>query len=243
MSFLSSSFGQKALDFLIPPLCLGCDASVTADQTLCAECWKAIHFIERPFCARCGAPFDLPVEEGTLCAACLAEEPPYDLARSAILYDEASKPIILRFKHADRLHPVPALGAWMVRAGADIWPIADLIVPVPLHRWRLWRRRYNQAALLAQAIGKALGKQVAIDLLVRHRATPSQGRMNKKERHENVSGAFALSSRAEVAGKRIVLIDDVLTSGATVAEAAKILKKNGAAAVHVVTLARARLAT
>ncbi len=242
MTFSLSPFWRRAMDVLLPPLCLGCDRPVTENQTLCAACWKAIHFVERPFCARCGAPFDVPVEEGTLCGQCLGGPPLYEKARSAVLYDDAIKPILLRFKHADRLHPVPALAAWMVRAGAELWAEADLIVPVPLHRWRLLKRRYNQAALLAQAVGKNLDKKVAVDLLVRRRASESQGRKNRKERRENVAGAFALRPGADVVGKKIVLIDDVLTSGATVEECARVLLSAGAATVSVVTLARARMA-
>lgn len=196
-----------------------------------------------PFCARCGAPFDLPVEEGTLCGACLDQEPVFTAARSALIYDDFSKPLILRLKHADRLHPVPALANWMVRAGGDMWGQVDVIVPVPLHRWRLLKRRYNQAALLAQAIGKQTGKPVSVDLLRRVRSTASQGHFSRKERAANVAKAFTVKKGAEITGKRIVLVDDVLTSGATVNECASILFKAGAASVFVLTLARTRLAS
>lgn len=233
---------HRLMDYLLPPLCLGCDRPVTQNQTLCAECWKAMHFIAPPFCARCGAPFDLPVEDGTLCGACLAEEPVYTAARSVMLYNEASKPIILRFKHADRLHPVPALAQWIVRAGETYWPEIDVITPVPLHRWRLLKRRYNQSALLAQAVAALVHKPVLVDLIVRVRATVSQGHCSRKERLENVAGAFALRGGQEIKGKRVALIDDVLTSGATVNECARALFAAGAEAVYVLTLARARIA-
>jgi len=232
----------KAMDILIPPLCLGCEKPVAESQALCADCWKAIQFIDKPYCVHCGAPFDLPVEEGTLCAACLDKPPLYDAARSAVVYNDASKPFILRLKHADQLHPIPGLAAWMVRAGAAFWSEADLLVPVPLHRWRLWRRRYNQAALLAQAMAKQVRVPVAVDLLRRDRATPSQGHLDAKARHENVAGAFSLRAGADMQGRRIVLIDDVLTSGATVSACAEVLLKAGAARVSVVTLARAHKA-
>jgi len=216
---------------------------VTQVQTLCASCWKAIHFIAAPYCARCGAPFDLPVEVGTLCGACLEHEPVFTSAHSALIYDDASKPIILKLKHGDRLHPVPALANWMVRAGDDVWERIDLIVPVPLHRWRLLKRRYNQAALLAQAIGKQVGKPVCVDALIRVRQTSSQGHLGRKERHENVAGAFTARAGSALAGQRVVLVDDVLTSGATVNECARVLLCAGAAYVHVVTLARTRIAS
>ncbi len=167
--------------------------------------------------------------------------PEYAAARAAMLYDDASKPIVLGFKH-DRTHPAPALAAWMQRAGAAFWTEADFIVPVPLHRWRLFRRRYNQAALLAWEIGQLTGKIVAIDMLDRRRATPIQGHMSKKQQHENVAGAFMLNPRwrARLSGKTVILIDDVLTTGATVNECSKVLLKAGAAKVNVLTLARTR---
>ncbi|MGE4351688.1 MAG: ComF family protein [Bdellovibrionales bacterium] len=231
------------MDFLLPPLCLNCETPVTQHQTLCAECWKNLHFVAPPLCVRCGAPFDLPVEAGTLCGACLEKEPTFTMARSALLYDDASRPLILKFKHADKTHPVPALANWMVLAGADIWPAADLIVPVPLHRWRLLKRRYNQAALLAQAIGVRLDKPVGVDVLRRVRPTAAQGHFSKKERQANVQGAFAVARPDQVRGKRIVLIDDVLTSGATVGACAKALMQEGASMVNVVSLARTRIAS
>jgi len=234
--------GHAVMDFLLPPLCLNCDGSVTENQTLCAACWKSIHFIASPSCACCGAPFDLPVEEGTLCGACLANPPLFDGARSAFLYDDASRGLVLRFKHADQLHPVPALALMMVRAGEAFWGEADMIVPVPLHRWRLLKRRYNQAALLAQEIGKKTRVPVAVDCLERVRATPTQGHKNRRERQANLVGAFALKRGQNVEGKNIVLIDDVMTSGATVEACAKVLKKAGAARVSVVTLARTKIA-
>ena len=237
------SAARRLVDFTLPPLCFNCDTPVTQEQTLCAECWKAIHFVAAPYCERCGAPFDLPVERGTLCGACLEQEPAFASARSALIYDDNSRSIILKLKHADRLDPVPALANWMVRAGADVWEQADVIVPVPLHRWRLLKRRYNQSALLAQAIGKQIGKPVIVDALIRSKPTPTQGHRNRKQRHQNVAGAFNVKREADVRGKRIVLIDDVLTSGATVGECSKTFIKAGAIAVYVVTLSRVRIAS
>ncbi len=233
---------RAVMDFLLPPLCLNCDCGVTENQTLCADCWKSIHFIASPLCVCCGAPFDLPVEEETLCGACLAHMPAYDAARSTLLYDDASKSLILRLKHADQLHPVPALASWMVRAGKFFWDEADMIVPVPLHRWRLLKRRYNQAAVLAQEIGKKTETSVVVDCLVRVRATATQGHKSRKERRANLAGAFELKAGQNIKDKSIILIDDVMTSGATVEACAKTLKKAGAARVYVVTLARTKIA-
>jgi ComF family protein len=233
---------RAVLDFLLPPLCFNCDSPVSENQTLCADCWKAIHFIGIPYCACCGGPFDVPVEEGSLCGACLDREPSFDRARSAVLYDDASRSLVLRLKHADQLHPVPALAVWMVRAGKDLWDDVDVIVPVPLHRWRLLKRRYNQSALLAKEIARLTGKPLLIDVLVRVRATESQGHKNAQQRQENLKGAFDISDPARLRDKHVLVIDDVMTSGATLSACAQTLKKAGAEAVCGLTLARTKIA-
>ncbi|MFA6280121.1 MAG: ComF family protein [Bdellovibrionales bacterium] len=227
-------------DILMPPLCLGCDAHVTENQTLCAACWKAIHFVNAPFCPCCGAPFDSPMGEGALCSVCLAETPAFTAARSVFLYDEASKPLLLRFKHADQLQGLPLFVQGLARAGEVFWPEVDGIVPVPLHRWRLLKRRYNQSALLATALGKRVQKRVLVDALVRERPTPPQGHFSKKQRLLNVRGAFALRGGVDVRGLKLIVVDDVMTSGATVNECARILLAAGAARVDVLTLARVK---
>lgn len=155
-------------------------------------------------------------------------------------YNDASRSLILAFKHADRTDAAPAYGAWLARAGADLIAETDLIVPVPLHRRRLIGRRYNQAALLSQALGRAAGKPVCVDALIRHRATPSQGRMSRSQRARNVRGAFAARTvrRARIEGRSILLIDDVMTTGATVSACVNALLQAGAANVDVLTLAR-----
>jgi ComF family protein len=155
-------------------------------------------------------------------------------------YDDASRDLVLAFKHADRTDGAPAYGAWLARAGADLVADADAIAPVPLHWTRLFSRRYNQAALLALALGTHAGLPVVPDLLIRRRRTPSQGRMSATGRARNVAGAFSLNARrlAFLEGRRILLIDDVLTTGATVESCARVLLRGGAAAVDVLTLAR-----
>lgn len=233
---------RQVLDFLLPPLCLKCHGPVGSHQTLCAACWREIQFIAPPCCVACGMPFDVPVEGDVLCAECLTTPPVYRQARSAMIYDDASKGIVLGFKHGDRLHAVPAMATWMHRAGASILEQADVLVPVPLHRWRLWRRRYNQAALLAQALGKSTGKPVGVDVLRRGRATLVQGHMRREQRIKNLAGSINVNARQTgiIKNRRVVLIDDVLTTGATVNECSRVLLKAGAAAVDVLTLSRAR---
>ena len=237
------AFGlQRLLDFLLPPLCLNCHEAVGGHQSLCPECWKKVHFISQPCCATCGVPFDMTVEEGTLCGECLAFPPVFKSARSAMIYDEASKRLVLSLKHGDRLHPVPAMASWMQRAGDALLTAADVIVPVPLHRWRLFSRRYNQAALLAQALGRHTGKPVGVDALRRVRATPSQGHMNREQREKNLAGAIRLNPRhsEKIKNRNVVLVDDVLTTGATANECSRVLLAAGASAVDVLTLTRTR---
>lgn len=231
---------QHILDFLLPPLCLGCDQAVTRNQSLCASCWRDINFIAEPCCDQCGMPFDFEIEGEALCGQCHAEAPHYTSARSVFVYDDASKGIVLKLKHADQLHPMPALAQWMGRAGHSFWDQADMIIPVPLHRWRLLKRRYNQSALLAQAIGAQTETRVAVDGLLRNRATQPQGHFGRKQRQKNVKGAFCVRPDFDVTGRNIVLIDDVMTSGATVNECARLLKKEGAVMVNVLTLARVK---
>jgi len=153
-------------------------------------------------------------------------------------YDDSSRQLVLALKHGDRLHLAPPLAQWMRHAGAELLAAADLQLPVPLHWTRLFTRRYNQAALLAQAIAKAGGPPVAADCLIRRRRTPSQGNKNPSARRRNVAGAFAVRRPDKLRGRRVVLIDDVLTTGATVEECARVLKRAGAARVDVLTLAR-----
>jgi ComF family protein len=178
--------------------------------------------------------------ETPYCGACLQRRPVYDRARAAMAYDEGSRDLVLGFKHADRTEGAPAYAAWMARAAADLLDETDVIVPVPLHRWRLLRRRYNQAALLANALGKRERVPVAPDALVRKRNTPSQGAMTTDGRWRNVRGVFALrpAARRHIADRRVLLVDDVMTTGATLEACARTLKKAGAAGVDVVTLAR-----
>lgn len=227
-----------ALDALLPPRCLSCGRAVDRQGGLCGACWSALTFIAPPACACCGLPFEYAVEGENLCGACMAAPPPFARARAVLVYDDASRPLILGFKHGDRTHAAPPFGGWLARAGAELLADADLLAPVPLHRWRLFMRRYNQAALLARETGRAAGVVAVPDLLVRRRRTRSQGGLDRQGRHRNVAGAFALRRPGAVEGKRVVLVDDVLTTGATLGECARVLLRAGARRVDVLTLAR-----
>lgn len=184
-------------------------------------------------------PFPHPMGEDAVCAECARERYSWDRVRAVLRYDKHSRRLVLGLKHGDRTHVARAFGRWMHRAGSEILADADLLVPVPLHWTRLFQRRYNQAALLARAIRSAGGPPVAADWLVRRRRTPMQGRLGPAARERNVRSAFAVRPERSLAGKRVVIVDDVMTTGATVNECARVLKRAGAASVGVLTLARA----
>ncbi len=232
--------GRKILDLLLPPRCLGCGNQVEETGTLCAECWRGIGFIAPPLCERCGRPFEFTAADGSVCASCSREPPEWDRARAVFRYDEKSRHLVLRFKHADRTDAAGAFGSWLARSGGELLKDADLIVPVPLHWWRLFSRRYNQAAMLAAVVSKMSGVALEPMALIRRRATPSQGHLNRAERRRNMRGAFAVPARhaGRIAGKRIVLIDDVLTTGSTAAACTQALREAGATRVDVLALAR-----
>ena len=233
--------GRGFLDFLFPPLCLQCREHVGEAGGMCGRCWSAISFIDGPACATCGLPFDMPVFEETKCAPCHAEPPTFDKARAIMRYDDASKGAILALKHADRLDLVPSFARWLERVGRTMVAECDLIVPVPLHRARLWSRRYNQSAELARNLSRLCQKAYAPDALERVRRTPSQGEMpSAAARRRNVAGAFRVpaAAKAAIVGRNVLLVDDVLTTGATVDSCARVLKRTGAKAVFVLALAR-----
>ncbi len=226
------------LDAVMPPQCLSCREPVDTHGQICGTCWAEIDFIADPRCAACGRPFEYDLGSAALCGACIAEQPAYGRARSVMCYGERSRGLVIGFKHGDRTERAKTFGDWMARVGEEILSGADALVPVPLHRMRLLSRRFNQAAMLALAMGRRAGVSVQPRLLVRTRSTPSQGGLSARERRANVRGAFAVRPGQEprVRGRRLVLVDDVMTTGATVSACAQVLLKAGAATVDVLTL-------
>lgn len=229
-----------ALSALLPPRCLACGTTVDHQGALCAGCWSGIQFLDAPLCELCGFPLEYELGAGMLCGACVRERPSFDRARAVMRYNDASRSLLLGFKHADRTEGAPAYGAWLARAGAGLIDEADLIVPVPLYWLRLFQRRYNQSALLAHALGRVSGVPVVADLLLRRRNTASQGRMKATQRRRNVAGAFAVKPARlpMLEGRRVLLVDDVLTTGATASACAQVLRSGGASGVNVMVLAR-----
>ncbi len=226
-----------ALDAALPPSCATCDAPVASQGTQCATCFAPLRFIVGACCGRCG----LPLQRGaSLCPACEATPPLYGAARAPLLYDDAARALILPFKYGDRTELARPLAAHMLRSGRALLAAADVLVPVPLHWRRLLKRRYNQAALLANRLGAATGKPVLPDALRRRRATSPLGGLSALERRGMLRDAFAVAPRrvARLAGRRVLLVDDVLTSGATANACAEVLLAAGARGVDVLAVAR-----
>jgi len=231
---------RLGLDTAVPTLCPACRDLVT-DTGLCPACWGNLAFISAPYCPRLGIPFAYDPGPGILSMQAIADPPAYSRARAAVRFDDVARKLVHAFKYGDRLDLAPLLGRWMARAGRELLEEADALVPVPLHWRRLWARRFNQSGALAEAITRESGVAVAHTALRRVKATPQQVGLSRTERATNVQGAFrvAPSDKAAVAGRRLVVVDDVLTSGATVDACARALLRAGAAQVDVLVFARA----
>ena len=231
--------GRAALDTLYPPICLACRAATSEAGALCSSCWRAMRFIERPFCDRLGTPFEHDLGEGLLSPQALTDPPVFQRARAVARFEDGpARRLVHRLKYSDRGELAAPMGAWMARAGADVLAEADAITPVPLHARRLWTRRFNQAAALGREIARRAGKPFEPALLQRVKATRSQVGLSREQRVQNMQGAFRAAPAASVQGRRIALVDDVLTSGATANAAARALLRAGAAQVDLIVFAR-----
>lgn len=235
----AKTFLARALDTVVPVQCLGCATIVESTDTICATCWAGLTMIGPPVCRCCGLPFAYD-QYAALCGECMRLTPPFARARSAVIYDDGSRHMIMAFKHGDRPEAARLFARWMAACAPDLLHDADVLVPVPMDSKRLFKRRYNQAALIAKRLSVVCGRPLEYTLVERIRPTTGQGRMSPSQRRRNVAGAFAVpeTRRADVRGKNILLVDDVFTTGATVQAITRQLNKAGAKSVDVLTTAR-----
>ena len=239
LAFLKRA-GRRAVDTALPLRCLACGEIVHLQGALCGTCWSGLDFISAPQCARCGLPFRLDHGPKAICAGCAAQPPAFDRARAALRYNNTIAQLLVGFKRGDRLHHLDVFVRWLELVSAEALAEAEIVCPVPLHWRRLWWRRFNQSALLANALARRASRPAMPDLLVRRRATSSQGGLDRHQRIANLRGAIAVRGRraAAVEDRRVLLIDDVMTTGATVGACAAALRRAGAARVDVAVLAR-----
>lgn len=245
MQKIIKEISTHALDTILPPRCVITGEMVEQQGMIAPSAWSELDFVANPKCQKCGVPFGFEVDgvesDGEMhCVQCLDYPPPFDSARAVLRYNDQSRNLILGFKHADQTHAALAFVPWLKMAGAEMLEKADVLMPVPLHRWRLLKRRYNLSSIMAHFLSKEIGLPVLHEGLVRTRATPTQGHLNFEERRKNVRRAFEVNKRYidKIREKNVVIIDDVYTTGSTVKECTKALKKAGAGEVHILTLAR-----
>jgi ComF family protein len=234
-----SHTARLALDIALPTLCVSCREPVDGEG-VCAECWAKLSFIAPPYCPRLGIPFVYDPGPELLSMEAIANPPAYTRARAAVRYDDVARTLVHALKYQDRTDLAPAMGRWMARAGQELLGEADVMVPVPLHWRRGWSRRYNQSGALARVISRQTGVKLASEALRRVRATEQQIGLSRSQRASNVQGAFKVAPEraAEIEGRRVVLVDDVLTSGATTDACARALLRAKAAQVDVLVFAR-----
>jgi ComF family protein len=225
---------------VLPPQCLACEAPIATHGSLCAACWSKLRLIEAPYCAGLGTPFSYDIGVGALSAEAIADPPPFDRCRAVAAFDDVARKLVHGLKYRDRLELASWMAGWMHRAGRELIASADLIVAVPLHTRRLWWRRYNQSVLLARTIAESSAKPLLTRTLRRIRATAQQVGLTPDQRDRNVRGAFQVpvSEKSAVAGRRVLLVDDVYTTGATLNASTRALLRAGAVGVDVLVFAR-----
>lgn len=228
------------IGIVYPPTCIACQAATGEAQALCPACWRGIGFIERPYCERLGTPFPVDLGAGLLSPAAIADPPVFARARAVCRFDGTARELVHRLKYGDRVELSLTLGRMMAQAGRELTADADLVLPIPLHRARLWRRRFNQAGALARVVSRETGVPLATTVLIRIRRTQQQVGLTRPQRAANLQGAFQVpaAARGRIEGRRVLLVDDVLTTGATVNAASRTLQRAGASAVDVLTFAR-----
>lgn len=236
---LAVSVAARLRDVVIPPACLLCDTLVERQGGLCARCWSGARFIARPYCEVLGTPFAYDQGEGAVSPRAIADPPPFGRLRSVMVYDDGARRLVGALKFADRSELAPWMARWMAVAGGELLALTQVVVPVPLHRLRLHERRYNQSAELGRHVAAIAGKAFEPLALIRHRRTRQQVGLSASERERNVQGAFRVppERRPLIEGRRVLLIDDVHTTGATVRACARALRRSGAAGVDVLTFA------
>ncbi|WP_109356380.1 ComF family protein [Sphingorhabdus sp. EL138] len=234
-----STLLKPVVDFALPPRCPICGVTVEADNRFCLSCWNSLDFLTEPWCASCGRPFAFEQAAGTQCAACLKKPPDHDGVRAVVAYDDNSSLLPMRLKYGGRLGFAELIAGQLERFLGEI-PADALIVPVPLHRWRLWSRGFNQSVLIGRALSERSGIAMETGVLARKDATPPLRSMSAKERRRLVKNAFAVShdAQSKLKGRAVILIDDVYTTGSTANACARILKVSGADQVTVFCWAR-----
>lgn len=231
---------RAVLEVVYPPTCGACGRATGEAHAMCAACWAGVRWIERPYCERLGTPFEVDHGMSLVSPAAIADPPVYGRARAVARYDDVARALVQRLKYSDRLDLAAMLGGMMARAGGELAAECDVIVPMPLHRSRLWWRRFNQAMELARAVGRIRGRPVDPTLLARVKRTRPQVGLSRPQRGANLQGAFRVpdAARPRLAGRRVLLVDDVVTTGATANAASRALFRGGAAGVDVLAFAR-----